>query len=54
MRLMAGMIGAVNYGTGRMAYNPLGQVAGRLEPAQIAISWVCSLHFPVSIIRESW
>ncbi len=29
MRLMAGMIGAVNYGTGRMAYNPLGQVAGK-------------------------
>ncbi len=29
MRLMAGMIGAVNYGTGRLAYNPLGQVAGK-------------------------
>lgn len=29
MRLMAGMIGAVNYGTARLAYNPLGQVAGK-------------------------
>ena len=29
MRLMGGMIGAVNYGTGRLAYNPLGQVAGK-------------------------
>ncbi len=26
---MGGMIGAVNYGTGRLAYNPLGQVAGK-------------------------
>jgi penicillin-binding protein 2 len=29
LRLMGGMIGAVNYGTGRLAYNPLGQVAGK-------------------------
>jgi penicillin-binding protein 2 len=29
MRLMAGMSGAVNFGTGRLAYNPLGQVAGK-------------------------
>lgn len=29
MRLMAGMIGAVNYGTAKLAYNPLGQVAGK-------------------------
>ncbi len=28
-RLMAGMMGAVNYGTARLAYNPLGQVAGK-------------------------
>lgn len=29
MRIMAGMIGAVNYGTAKLAYNPLGQVAGK-------------------------
>lgn len=29
LRVMGGMIGAVNYGTGRLAYNPLGQVAGK-------------------------
>jgi transpeptidase family protein len=29
MRLMAGMSGAVNFGTGKLAYNPLGQVAGK-------------------------
>jgi cell division protein FtsI/penicillin-binding protein 2 len=29
MRLMAGMIGAVNYGTGKLASNPLVQVAGK-------------------------
>ncbi len=29
LRLMAGMIGTVNFGTGRLAYNPLGQVAGK-------------------------
>jgi cell division protein FtsI/penicillin-binding protein 2 len=29
LRLMAGMIGAVNFGTGKAAYNPLGQVAGK-------------------------
>ncbi len=29
LRLMAGMIGAVNFGTGKLAYNPLGQVAGK-------------------------
>lgn len=29
MRLMAGMSGAVNFGTGRLASNPLGQVAGK-------------------------
>jgi beta-lactamase class D len=29
MRLLAGMMGAVNYGTGKLAYNPLGQVAGK-------------------------
>jgi transpeptidase family protein len=29
LRLMAGMSGAVNFGTGRLAYNPLGQVAGK-------------------------
>lgn len=28
-RLMSGMIGAVNYGTAKLAYNPLGQVAGK-------------------------
>jgi Penicillin binding protein transpeptidase domain len=29
MRLMAGMIGAVNYGTGKLSYNPIAQVAGK-------------------------
>jgi transpeptidase family protein len=29
LRLMAGMSGAVNFGTGRLAYNALGQVAGK-------------------------
>lgn len=29
LRLLAGMIGAVNYGTAKLAYNPLGQVAGK-------------------------
>lgn len=29
LRLMGGMIGAVNFGTARLAYNPLGQVAGK-------------------------
>lgn len=29
MRLMAGMMGAVNFGTARLAHNPLGQVAGK-------------------------
>lgn len=29
MRLMAGMIGAVNYGTAKLAYNPVSQVAGK-------------------------
>jgi penicillin-binding protein 2 len=29
LRLMAGMSGAVNFGTGRLAYNSLGQVAGK-------------------------
>ncbi|MBO0800486.1 MAG: penicillin-binding protein, partial [Blastocatellia bacterium] len=29
MRLMAGMSGSVNFGTGRLAYNPLAQVAGK-------------------------
>jgi cell division protein FtsI/penicillin-binding protein 2 len=29
LRLMAGMIGAVNYGTGKLAYNPIAQVAGK-------------------------
>ena len=29
LRLLAGMMGAVNYGTGKLAYNPLGQVAGK-------------------------
>ncbi|MEO6725637.1 MAG: penicillin-binding transpeptidase domain-containing protein [Blastocatellia bacterium] len=28
-RLMSGMIGAVNYGTAKRAFNPLGQVAGK-------------------------
>ncbi len=29
LRLIAGMTGAVNYGTAKLAYNPLGQVAGK-------------------------
>ena len=29
LRLMSGMIGSVNFGTGKLAYNPLGQVAGK-------------------------
>jgi penicillin-binding protein 2 len=29
MRLMSGMIGAVNYGTAKLAYNPISQVAGK-------------------------
>jgi membrane carboxypeptidase/penicillin-binding protein len=29
LRMMSGMIGAINYGTGKLAYNPLGQVAGK-------------------------
>jgi len=29
LRLMSGMIGAVNFGTGKLAYNSLGQVAGK-------------------------
>ncbi|MGH9767328.1 MAG: penicillin-binding transpeptidase domain-containing protein [Blastocatellia bacterium] len=29
LRLLAGMMGAVNYGTAKLAYNPLGQVAGK-------------------------
>jgi beta-lactamase class D len=29
LRLLSGMIGAVNFGTGKLAYNPLGQVAGK-------------------------
>jgi cell division protein FtsI/penicillin-binding protein 2 len=29
LRLLAGMTGAVTYGTGKLAYNPLGQVAGK-------------------------
>jgi penicillin-binding protein 2 len=29
MRLMAGMSGTVNFGSGKLAYNPLGQVAGK-------------------------
>ncbi len=28
-RVLAGMMGAVNYGTAKLAYNPLGQVAGK-------------------------
>jgi len=28
-RMMSGMIGAVNYGTAKLAHNPLGQVAGK-------------------------
>lgn len=29
LRLLGGMVGTVNYGTGRLAYTPLGQVAGK-------------------------
>jgi cell division protein FtsI/penicillin-binding protein 2 len=29
LRLLTGMTGAVNYGTAKLAYNPLGQVAGK-------------------------
>ena len=29
LRIMSGMIGAVNYGTAKRAFNPLGQVAGK-------------------------
>lgn len=29
LRLLGGMIGTVNYGTGRLAFTPLGQVAGK-------------------------
>ena len=29
MRMLAGMMGAVNYGTAKLAYNSLGQVAGK-------------------------
>jgi len=29
LRILAGMTGAVNYGTAKLAYNPLGQVAGK-------------------------
>ena len=29
MQMMSGLIGAVNYGTGRLSYNALGQVAGK-------------------------
>ncbi|HKX28379.1 MAG TPA: penicillin-binding transpeptidase domain-containing protein [Blastocatellia bacterium] len=29
MRLMTGMIGTVNFGTGKLAYNPLTQIAGK-------------------------
>jgi cell division protein FtsI/penicillin-binding protein 2 len=29
LRMMAGMIGAVNYGTAKLAYTPVGQVAGK-------------------------
>jgi len=29
LRMLAGMMGAVNYGTAKLAYNPLGQVAGK-------------------------
>jgi len=29
MRVMSGMMGAVNFGTARLAHNPLGQVAGK-------------------------
>ncbi|MGE0129175.1 MAG: penicillin-binding transpeptidase domain-containing protein [Blastocatellales bacterium] len=29
MRVLSGMMGAVNYGTAKLAYNPLGQVAGK-------------------------
>ena len=29
VRMLAGMMGAVNYGTAKLAYNPLGQVAGK-------------------------
>ncbi|MCI0337335.1 MAG: hypothetical protein L0226_07160 [Acidobacteria bacterium] len=29
LRMMAGMIGTVNFGTGKLAYNSLGQVAGK-------------------------
>jgi len=29
LRVLAGMTGAVNYGTAKLAYNPLGQVAGK-------------------------
>lgn len=29
LRLLSGMIGAVNFGTAKLAYNPLGQVAGK-------------------------
>jgi penicillin-binding protein 2 len=29
LRMLAGMTGAVTYGTGKLAYNPLGQVAGK-------------------------
>jgi cell division protein FtsI/penicillin-binding protein 2 len=29
LRLLAGMMGAVNYGTAKLAYNPLAQVAGK-------------------------
>jgi penicillin-binding protein 2 len=29
MRILSGMIGAVNFGTGKLAYDPVGQVAGK-------------------------
>jgi penicillin-binding protein 2 len=35
MRLLAGMTGAVNYGTAKLAYNPLGQVAGKTGSCRI-------------------
>jgi penicillin-binding protein 2 len=35
LRLLAGMTGAVNYGTAKLAYNPLGQVAGKTGSCRI-------------------
>jgi penicillin-binding protein 2 len=35
LRLLAGMTGAVNYGTAKLAFNPLGQVAGKTGSCRI-------------------